>query len=59
VIAMAKRYEHAELLELAERDSQDMLGVPWADALHRLETGELTGTAAEAQLRMLQYLLEH
>lgn len=46
-----------ELLELAERESQSLLGVSWEDARRMLEAGEIAGTAAEAELRMLSFLM--
>jgi hypothetical protein len=48
---------HRELEELAETQARSMLGVSWVDATGMLERGELAGTAAEAELRMLSFLL--
>lgn len=50
-------HTHAELEALAEREARQMLGVSWRDATHALQRGELAGTAAEAELRMLNFLL--
>jgi hypothetical protein len=49
---------HQEALELAERESQSMLGVPFDEALGMLDTGKLRGTVAEAELRMLRFVLD-
>jgi hypothetical protein len=46
-----------ELAELAECESQALLGVSWEDARRMLEAGELAGTAVEAELRMLAFLM--
>lgn len=50
-------YTRDELVDLAERESREMLGISWSDALNELEAGTLDGTAAEAELRMLRFLL--
>jgi hypothetical protein len=34
-----------------------MLGVSWEQASQMLDRGELVGTAAEAELKMLRFLL--
>ncbi|MCW2995218.1 MAG: hypothetical protein JWQ18_2713 [Conexibacter sp.] len=49
---------HLEAHALAERESQSMLGVPLERAFEMLEQGQLSGTAAEAELRMLRFVLE-
>ena len=49
-------YSDREIADLAEQEARSMLGMDWADALKQLESGALAGTAAEAQLRMLQFL---
>lgn len=53
----AHTYSQPELRDLAEREARDMLGVSWDEATRQLATGALAGTAAEAELRMLQFLL--
>jgi hypothetical protein len=50
--------EHLEAQALAERGVQGMLGVPLERAFAMLDAGELSGTAAEAELRMLRFVLE-
>lgn len=46
-----------ELVEFIERESQELLGVSWTEAREMLENGSLAGTAAEAQLSMLAFLM--
>jgi hypothetical protein len=46
-----------ELQELAERESRSLLGVSWRQAHRLLDEGALVGTAAEAELRMLLFLM--
>jgi hypothetical protein len=49
--------DRAELVELAEHESAERLGVSVDEARAKLERGELDGTIAEAELRMLDFLL--
>lgn len=46
-----------ELLALADREAMAMLGTTREEAFLRLERGELAGTVAETELRMLKSLL--
>jgi hypothetical protein len=50
-------YTRDELVALAESEAEQMLGMSWQDATSALERGELAGTAAHAEIRMLQFLL--
>ncbi len=50
--------EHLEALNLAEREVQGLLGVPLEKGFAMLDAGELAGTAAEAELRMLRFVLD-
>jgi hypothetical protein len=43
--------------ELAEREAWRMLAVSRDEAFQMLDRGELEGTAAEAELRMLRFLV--
>jgi hypothetical protein len=43
--------------DLAEREAQDLLSVSRDEAFAMLERGELDGTAAEAEFRMLRFLV--
>jgi hypothetical protein len=59
--ATVARQEHVrspqELAEFAEAESQSLLGVSWDEARRLLESGELDGTAAEAEVRMIAFLI--
>jgi hypothetical protein len=46
-----------ELGQLVEREAHAMLGVSWHEAHALLDEGALSGTAAEAEMRMLAFLL--
>ena len=50
-------YSHADLVGLAEEQAHSMLGVAWDQAATMLERGDLDGTAAEAELKMLRFML--
>jgi hypothetical protein len=50
-------YTEQELVGFADRETRQMLGLPWHEATQALERGELAGTAAEAEIRMLSFLL--
>ena len=50
-------YTHDQLLGLAEEQAYGMLGVSWDRAAEMLDRGELDGTAAEAELKMLRFML--
>jgi hypothetical protein len=43
--------------ELAERETRELLDVSSKDAFEMLERGELDGTAAEAEVSMLRFLV--
>jgi hypothetical protein len=47
-----------ELLSLAESEARDLLGVSWQAATGMLDAGALTGSIAEAEIRMLRALIE-
>lgn len=47
-----------ELLELAEREAQEMLSVSFADALAMVARGELRGSLAEDELLSVKRLLD-
>jgi hypothetical protein len=47
-----------ELLELAEREAQEMLGLSFADALAVIARGELRGSLAEDELLSVKRLLD-
>ena len=47
-----------ELRNLAECQALSMLGVPWDAAIEMLERGDIDGTGAQAELRMLRFLLD-
>jgi hypothetical protein len=49
---------HDDLLRLAEDEAFAMLGVTLAAAFDILDSGQLAGTIAEAELRMLRFLLD-
>ena len=49
--------EHNEVKALAEAQALAMLGLPLDDALAMVDRGELDGTAAEAEMKMLRFLL--
>ena len=49
---------HNEALEAAEAEAQSMLGVSLDSAFKMLDEGQLSGTAAEAELRMLRFVLD-
>lgn len=46
-----------DLDQLVEREARAMLGVSWQEAHALLDDGALAGTAAEAEMRMLAFLL--
>jgi len=48
---------HAQVEELGERAAQELLGVSLAEALARLDRGELAGTRAEDVFTSLRWLL--
>lgn len=48
---------HEELTQLIEREARSLLGVSWQEAHVMLDKGALAGTAAEAEMRMLAFLL--
>ena len=52
------RLTRAELLERAETVARELLHTTREDAFARLERGELRGTLAEPELRMLRDMLE-
>jgi hypothetical protein len=43
---------------LAEQEAQNILGVALPAAMEMLDRGALRGTAAEAEMRMLRFLLD-
>lgn len=47
-----------ELVELAEREAQEMLSVSFADALAMVARGELRGSLAEDELLSVKRLLD-
>ena len=47
-----------DLRELAEREARSLLGVSWQEAHALVDKGALAGTAAEAEVRMLAFLLD-
>lgn len=55
-----QKHEHRQenLAELAEREARFMLDVSWEEASKLLDHGVLAGTSAEAELRMLRFLME-
>lgn len=46
-----------EVRDLAETKARQMLGVSFQAALAMLDRGDLRGTIAEAELKMLRYLM--
>lgn len=48
---------HAQALALAERRSQEILGINWIRALQLLNQGALDGTHAESVFRQLKHLI--
>lgn len=55
---LAEERTHDELVRVAEEQSLAMLGVPLSTAFEKLDSGQLAGTIAEAELRMLRFLLD-
>ncbi len=51
-------YNREELTERAERESRALLGMSWQEAQQMLKKGSLMGTAVEAELRMLMFLMD-
>jgi hypothetical protein len=51
-------YSRIELEKLAEHQAKDMLGKSWHDARQLLADGALEGTVAQAELRLLAFLLD-
>jgi len=49
---------HEELEALADIEATEMLGVTRLEAFAMLDRGELRGSVAEAELRMLRFMLE-
>ncbi len=49
---------HDEALKAAETEACSMLGVPLDRAFEMLDEVQLSGTAAEAELRMLRFVLD-
>ena len=47
-----------DVMQTAERDAQAMLGVSLSEAFEMLDAGRLEGTAAEAELRMVRFVLD-
>lgn len=47
-----------QLLEMAERNAKSMLRVSGDEAFRMLDRGELNGTVAEVEFKMLRHLLE-
>lgn len=52
-----QEHTHDDAVRAAERDAQAMLGVPLREAFRMLDSGQLEGTAAEAELRMVRFVL--
>lgn len=52
-----RRLTRAEILDLADTIAWDLLQTTREDAFARLERGELRGTLAEPELRMLREML--
>jgi hypothetical protein len=54
-----QEHEHSQqdLAELAESEARALLGVSWQEAHQMLDRGMLTGTAVEAEMRMLMFLM--
>lgn len=46
-----------QAIELAERETRALLGVSSEEAFEMLERGDLDGTAAEAEVSMLKFLV--
>jgi hypothetical protein len=53
-----ERCSPEELAKLVESETRSLLGVSWQEAHALLDKGALAGTAAEAQIRMLAFLLD-
>lgn len=53
-----ERCSPEDLAQLVEGETRDLLGVSWQEAHALLDKGALAGTAAEAQIRMLAFLLD-
>jgi len=50
-------YTDEQLAKLANAQAHSMLGVSWDQAAAMLDRGDLDGTAAEAELKMLRFML--
>jgi hypothetical protein len=50
-------YTPAEYAEYADGEARRMLGVNFADALARMDRGELAGTLAEVRLKLIKSLM--
>jgi hypothetical protein len=53
-----ERRSQEELSQLVDREARSLLGVSWQEGHALLDKGALAGTAAEAQMRMLAFLLD-
>jgi hypothetical protein len=53
-----QQHTRESLTCIAEQEAQSMLGVPLPTAMDMLDRGDLRGTAAEAEMRMLRFLLD-
>jgi hypothetical protein len=53
-----QRLDRAEIQSRADAVARDLLGTTREDAFGRLERGELSGTLAEPELRMLRGMLD-
>jgi hypothetical protein len=53
-----QQHTRESLTGLAEQEAQCILGVGLPQAMDMLDRGALRGTAAEAEMRMLRFLLE-
>ena len=49
--------DHSQLMALAERTAQQVLGLSFEDALKRVDAGELSGTIIESELKMFRHLI--
>ena len=49
---------HADLVAFADGQALSLVGEPFVIALELLDAGAFAGSAAEAELRMLRFLLE-
>ena len=46
-----------EIRQLVEAEAHSILGVSWDKASRMVDRGDLAGTAAEAEFKMLRFLL--